>query len=233
MPAIAPHCRAVPRIAPSCPAVPRIAPLCRTLARIALLCLVAAAPGPIGFWRLACRVPGHCLLRYAPWILAPGGSRPGAALEVQRRGGWLVPVVTLQGASTQALVGGLLALHPRVRLRFTPGTSVGLSCGLDEAAVICAPVDPAAAAAALPPATSVRVDLLLRLPDGAALPPQGATLALSGTQDALAKLRAAGAAGEALPAEPGLDWIGFLDKLMRTAGFSNATAGLLLRLAGR
>lgn len=208
-------------------------PGCRSVGRIALLWLCAAAPQAVGSWMLLCPGHGGCLLQHETWIVPPGSGHPSVALQVQRRGDWLVPVVALRGVTAQAAVGGLLLLHPLVVLRFTPGPPIRLSCGMDAAAVVCAPEDPAASAAALARATSVQADLVLTLPGGTALPAQRTTLALSGTAAALAKLGAARAAGESLPAEPGLDWIGFLDKVLRAAGFADGAAGLVTRLSGR
>jgi hypothetical protein len=209
---------------------------CRRIGpRIALLLLAAAAPQPIGSWLLDCSDPGACVLQHRSWLLPPGGDHPSAALNVERRGDWLVPVVTLREVSTRMAVGGLLALHPRVVLRFNSGLSADLSCGLDGAALVCAPQGPdiAATADALPVATSMQAQVLLSLPGGATLPARAGTLALSGTAEALARLRAAGAAGESLPVVQGLDWIGFLDRVMRAAGFENGAAGFVSRLAGR
>jgi len=182
----------------------------------------ADAPQAIGSWLLQCKTSG-CILRDRDWILPPGNGRFTAALEVQRRGESLVPVVTLRGLSEQQMVGGLLALQPRATLHFAPGPRADLACEMDAGAVICAPDGSAVAAtaAALPGAYQVEVGVQLGVP-GMALPSQGRVLALQDTPEALARLRSAGAAGESLPAQPGLDWIGFIHKMMQAAGISPA-----------
>jgi hypothetical protein len=207
---------------------------------VALVLRTAWAESPparqqIGTWVLDCQTvatPG-CVLRHRNWILPPGGGHPGVALEVQRRGDALVPVVLVRGLSTQVTVG-LLAAGTQVALRFDPGPSVGLACGVEAAAIVCAPdgASIAAAATALPVAHSVEVQLQLNLPGTSTPPMHGGSLDLQDTREALARLRAGGPAGETLPAQPGLDLAGFLDRLLRAAGFTNGVADLLPRLAG-
>ncbi|HUB13496.1 MAG TPA: hypothetical protein VMB34_16220 [Acetobacteraceae bacterium] len=183
----------------------------------------AAAPQAIGSWLLQCAGSGGCILRDRDWILPPGAGRPAAALEVQRRGDVLVPVVTLLGLSAQQAMGGLLALQPRVTLGFVPGPRADLGCEMDGDAVVCAPQADAVAtaAAALPAASMVTVSVQLGVPGVMSLPSQSRSLTLQDTQQALARLRAAGAAGEALPAQPGLDWIGFIHKIMQATGITS------------
>lgn len=217
-----------------------IAPLCfaGTGALAAASAAVPTAPQQIGSWVLDCSghaTEGGCTLRDRTWLLPPGPGRPAAALEVQQLGDKLVPVVTLRGLSTQAAVGGLLALQPHATLSLEPGPSVALACQLDAGAIVCAPQgdDVAATAEALPNAATVTLRMQLSVPGGMALPAEGGSLPLHGTREALVQLRAVGATGQALPAIPGLDWVGFLDRVMRAAGFENGAAGLVARLAGR
>lgn len=208
-----------------------------TICLAALLSLAAApaeAPQAIGSWLLQCPPAGGCTLQDRDWVVPPGTGGPSAALEVQRRGDALVPVVTLRGLTTQMAVGGLLTLQPRATLRFVPGPSAELACELDGDAVVCAPQGHAVAetAAALPVARTVAIGMQFGASGTTPLPGRTRDLALAGTREALARLRSAGAAGEALPAEPGLDWIGFIDRVLRAAGFRNGAMGLLPQLAG-
>jgi hypothetical protein len=191
----------------------------------------------IGSWLLDCparTAAVACMLRHQDWILPPVADRPSVALEVQARGDLLVPVVALRGLSSQAAIGGLVALKAQVALRFDPGPRADLACGLDDGAIVCAPEGPAiaATAAALPVARSVEVQIQLGLPGAMALPGHGSSLELRDTREALTRFRAAGPAGESLPAEPGLDWVGFLNRVLRAAGFAHGAAGLLPRVAG-
>ena len=197
----------------------------RIIAGAVLLPLISAAapsdgPEQIGSWLLQCPGSGGCILRDRDWILPPGAGRPAAALEVQRRGDRLVPVVTLRGLTGEQAIGGLLALQPHATLQFGNGGRADLACDLDGDAVICAPQGDAVAAtaAALRGARQVEVGVQLGVRGMMPLPSQGRSLALQDTQEALARLRSAGAAGEALPAEPGLDWIGFVRKIITAAG---------------
>jgi hypothetical protein len=197
-----------------------------------------AADEEIGSWVLACPAPpagtqaDGCILRHKSWVLAPGNGGPSAALEVQMRGDSLVPVVALRGMPTQAAVGGSLVLKPDVAVRFDNGPRSPMSCGLSGAAYACAPqlaaIGPTAAA--LPKAHAVTVRIELTIPGMMTLPPTERTMELSGTEAALARLRAVGAITEALPEVPGLDWQGFLDHMLRAAGFANGAGDVLPKL---
>jgi hypothetical protein len=227
----------------------------------------AEAPQQIGSWVVECPAPGGaggCMMRDRDWILAPTAGRPSVALEVQGRGGRLVPVVALRGLTAQAVptqavptqaasaqavpaqttiaqvvtvqaaIGALLVLQPQVTLRFDAGPRADLACGLDGGAIVCAPEGAAmaATAAALPTARSVEVQVAVRASGTGGPAARAATLDLQGTREAMARFRAAGPIGEALPAEPGLDWIGFVDRVAREAGLQNGIADLVPRLAG-
>ena len=212
----------------------------------------AEAPQQIGSWVVECPAPGGaggCMMRDRDWILAPTAGRPSVALEVQGRGGRLVPVVALRGLTAQAVptqavptqavtvqaaIGALLVLQPQVTLRFDAGPRAALACGLDGAAIVCAPEGAAiaATAAALPTARTVEIQVAVRASGTGGPAARAATLDLQGTREAMARFRAAGPIGEALPAEPGLDWIGFVDRVAREAGLQNGIADLVPRLAG-
>jgi len=207
---------------------------------LALALLLGVAPAvaetrpaeeQIGSWELSCpsAADSPCVLRHRNWVLPPGGTRPTAAVEVQRRGDALVPVVAVRGLPMQAALGGVMVMKPAVGLRFDTGPRIELSCGLDDGAILCAPQGAAlgAAAAALPNARSVTVQIALTVTGMGALPEQDRVLDLAGTPQALARYRAMGISGEALPAEAGLDWQQFLDRVLKAAGFSNGAADLL------
>ncbi|HEY1933054.1 MAG TPA: hypothetical protein VGG99_13655 [Acetobacteraceae bacterium] len=189
----------------------------------------AATEQAIGSWVVSCATPGNCLMRHESWVLPPGTGRPSAALEVQRRGDSLVPVVTLRGLSTQAAIGGMLAMQASVAVSFDNGPASDLACDLDGGTIVCAPGGDAVAltAAELPTARSATVRIQITVPGLTALPAQQRTLALQSTPEALARFRAVGPSGESLPIEPGLDWTGFVDKVLRGLGFQNGAADLL------
>ena len=213
---------------------------------IAVALLLTASPlaaqpsqrdAEIGSWELRCPAGRHsaCTLRLRSWLLPPGDSRPSVAVEVQRRGDTLVPVVAVRGLPPRVALAGVTAMQPAVSLRFDGGPRIALACTLDGGAIVCAPQGPAAgaAAAALPGAHVLLVRVALSIPGLAGLPEQDRTLDLAGTPQALARYRAAGASGEALPAEPGLDWQGFLDRVLHAAGFAHGMADLLPALSSR
>jgi hypothetical protein len=188
----------------------------RTAAFAGLLCLraaIARADPPAGeVWDLLCPTGPHaCVLRHKAASLHAGGV--SVALEVHARGGALVPVVVVQGLSAQAALTASLAGHLSVGLRFDHGPWMELTC---EGAIICAPAagDIPSAAAALPAARSVTLRLDLEVQGVRGIPHPERTLDLSGTVAALVRLRRAGAREEAVPAEPGLDLPGLMNKLM-------------------
>jgi hypothetical protein len=214
--------------------------------RLAWLALLIAGPvaaqvrpatEEIGSWLLTCPAEAKgdpCQLRHRAWVLPPGTGGPGASLEVLNRGNQFVPIVALRGLSTQAALGGVLALKANVGLRFDNLQRIEFGCGLDGAAVVCVPEGPAAASAAgqLPAARSVLVQIQLSLPGVIALPQQDRMLDLQRTPDALARFHATAPASEAVAALPGLDWRGFLDRVLRDAGFEHGAADLLPSVGG-
>ncbi len=86
-----------------------------------------------------------CLLRHRSGVLAQSAGGMSASLEVLYRGGQFIPVVAMRGLSTQAALGGVLALQASVGLRFDGAPRIELACGLDGGAVVCAPTVDAAA----------------------------------------------------------------------------------------
>ena len=196
--------------------------------------LARPAAQQIGSWTLRCPETGACTLQHRSWILPPAaGTGPSAAVEVQRRRDALVPVVAVRGLSPEAAFSSVLALKPVVTLRFDAGAPLPLGCDLAGAAILCAPEGKAIApaATALPAAHTLTVQIVFTLPGAGALPEQDRTLELAGTVQALAAYRTAGASGETLPAEPGLNWREFLDRVLKTAGIPNGLAGLLAQIA--
>jgi hypothetical protein len=150
------------------------------------------------------------------------------------RSNQFIPVVALRGLSTQAALGGVLALQASVGLRFDGAPRIELACGLDGGAVVCGPAPNAAADAAsqLAPARSVLVQVKLSLPGMMNLPELSRSLDLARTPEALARFRATAPSSESVPVVPGLDWRGFLDRLARDAGFEHGLADLVPSAGG-
>lgn len=214
-----------------------------------VLCLWAApavaqtaAPQPparpasesIGSWVLTCppHAPDPCLMRHRELLLPPGNGMPSAALEIQRRGTVLVPVIALRGLPQSAAFGGALVAQPSVTIGFDNGKRSALACGVDGTVYACAPEAPVVdeLAAALPRAKSIAASVALIVPGLVSLPPQERSLELSGTEAALARLRAVGATGEALPEIRGLDIRGFLDRILRDIGMKNGADDVIPKL---
>jgi hypothetical protein len=143
-------------------------------------------------------------------------------------------VIAMRGLSMQEAVGGMLALKAAVGLRFDNAQPINLACRLDGATVVCAPGSEQAVSAAgqLVAARSALVSLQLSLPDIITIPEQSRVLDLQRTSEALARFRAAAPTSETVPAVPGLDWRGLLDRILRDAGFELGIADLLPSIGG-
>jgi hypothetical protein len=195
-----------------------------------LACAVLLIGGPaaaeeIGSWVLACPGDEPCLLRHRNWIVSPGAGGISAALEARQMGNRLVPVIAVRGLSMQAALASVVTLQANVGLRFDNAPRIDLSCGMEGAALLCAPGRDATEAAAhgLALAHGVVVQAQLSLPGIVSLPDQSRSLDLQRTEDALARFRAASAqAGGTAPAIPGLDLGGMVERLLEDAGLRRA-----------
>jgi hypothetical protein len=195
-----------------------------------LACAVLLIGGPaaaeeIGSWVLACPGNEPCLLRHRNWIVSPGAGGISAALEARQIGNRMIPVIVVRGLSMQAALASVVALQANVGLRFDDTPRIGLTCGVDGAALVCAPAREATEAAAhgLASAHGVVVQAQLSVPGIVSLPDQSRSLELQRTGDALARLRAASAqAGGTAPAMPGLDLGGMVERLLEDAGLRRA-----------
>ena len=212
---------------------------CFSWALAPLLCAAPAwaqtparpAQEAVGSWVLACPPASEepCVLRHRDWVLPPGNGGPSAALEIQARGEWLVPVVALRGLPTGAALGGSLVAKPTVSIGLDGGKRMELGCGVSGTSYVCAPGAEAVPglAAALPKARVLSASIAVTVPGVIALPPREQALELAGTDAALVRLRAVGVSGEALPAHTGLDMQGLLDRILRDLDFPNGAADVL------
>jgi len=179
----------------------------------------------IGSWRYACVVDrmtdtSRCAMRLRDWVEAPSGGNPGLALEVEARGGRLVPVVAARELRLEGAARGLLALAGTVQLRFPPNRLMELPCGVEGRSVVCAPrtEDAARAEQELATADSVLVRVVGPGGTGGAEPVE---LRLSSTRDALARFRRDSPPDAARPAESsGLTLPEILLRLQRIFGGS-------------
>lgn len=173
----------------------------------------------IGSWRLTCATDrmtdrSACTLAHRDWVERPSVG-PGLALEIQDRGGRLVPVVTARDLSLDSASRAVLAVTGTAQLRFDRNAMMELPCGLEGRNLVCAPRRADADRAAQELAGAERALVRMAgLGSNTTATTEPAELRLSGTASALARFRAAQPAGTAAPpAEPGLDLRDILGRL--------------------
>ncbi|MEA2773011.1 MAG: hypothetical protein QOD93_5973 [Acetobacteraceae bacterium] len=200
----------------------------------------AATQEQIGSWVLICPTsppPAEpCLLRLEKPFLDKAGVT--GELEVLADGKSLVPVIALRGLSSELLMATALAGKTEASMQFGSGPREALDCAPSIAAYICSPGDDAARslAAALPAARSVTVRVSVTVTGLKPLPIQEKTLDLSGTNQALVRLRNAGPSQLPGPItavasqSPGA-LMGMADKALKAAGYPNGLADLQALLA--
>lgn len=212
---------------------PAIPPAAIPLAALILAALPAHAqptpqgqvPEEIGSWRLSCLVDrmtdrADCLLRHRePVEAAQGAGGSSLVLEIQDRGGRLVPVVAARDLGLEAAGRGLLAVTGTAQLRFPPNRHYDLPCTLEGRSLVCAPrpEDAARAAEELPaaPTALVRMTGFGAGSDRA----EPVELRLDRTRDALSRFRARVPEGAASPPPAnGLTLPELLGRLQRLMG---------------
>jgi hypothetical protein len=181
-----------------------IAPLVATLAAAGFAATAAAQtttpaavpPEEIGSWRLSCVADrmtdrADCQLRHRdPVERAQGAGGSSLLLEIQDRGGKLVPVVVARDLTLEGAGRGILALTGTAQLRFPPNRYFEFPCGLEGRNLVCAPrpEDAARAAEELPAAGTALVRMIgYGAGTGSNEPVE---LRLERTRDALARYRA-------------------------------------------
>jgi hypothetical protein len=156
-----------------------------------------------------------------------------ADLEVMARGAFLVPVVTLRGVPNELLAAAALTGRATVSASFPGARGAVLDCAPTSMGGLCAPSEEAAPylAAELAKAPSVMLTLTTVVPGMAPIPEQRRVLSLSHTQDALARLRAAGptpvpepAAAPSTQSTAGL--AASADRWLKAAGYPDGVAGV-------
>ncbi|WP_439599269.1 hypothetical protein [Falsiroseomonas sp.] len=186
--------------------------------------LQGQVPEEIGSWRLSCLADrmtdrADCLLRHRePVEAAQSAAGSSLVLEVQDRGGHLVPVIAARDLSLESASRGLLAVTGTAQLRFPPNRYFELPCTLEGRSLVCAPrvEDAARAAAELPnaPLALVRMTGLGAGSDRA----EPAELRLSQTAEALARFRSRVPEGSARPPTSGLTLPDITSRLQRLFG---------------
>jgi hypothetical protein len=195
----------------------------------------AASPEHIGSWVLSCpsQTPDSepCVLHLEKRFLDKGGIT--GDLEVQALGKTLVPVIALRGLPGEILLAASLAGKTDASMQFGDGPKEALTCNPSSTAYICSPKDDAAnnLAAALPAARSVTVRVSVTMSGLKPLPVEEKSLPLSGTNEALARLRIVGppqvlGPTTALASQSPAALMGMADKALKAAGYPNGVADL-------
>lgn len=179
----------------------------------------------VGSWRLGCVIDrmtdrAACQLRHRDWVERPTGpANPGSfssagsaglALEIQDRGGRLVPVVSARDLGLDGASRGLALLGGRVQMRLAGNPMFEMRCALDGRSIVCFPhpADAERVERELPAADRVLVRL-----GGSAEPTE---LRLDRTRDAMAAYRRQVPPGPPVPEGNDLgEMIGRLQRLFQ------------------
>ncbi len=175
----------------------------------------------IGSWTLGCTVDrmtdrSTCVLRLKQWADPPGEHSPGLALEIQDRGGRLVPVVTARELTLEGAGRGLLALTGAAQLRFPPNLFHEMPCGLEGRTLSCAPRRADAERAERELATAGAA--LVRITGMGGGTAEPVELRLSGTAQALARYRQFTLPSPAQDDAPGISGREAMDRLRQLFG---------------
>jgi hypothetical protein len=183
-------------------------------------------PEEIGTWRLSCVADrmtdrADCQLRHRdPVERATGTSGSSLLLEVQDRGGRLVPMVVARDLTLEGAQRGLLALTGTAQLRFPPNRFHEMPCTLEGRSLVCMPKPDDAARAAeellAAPAALVRMVGVGAGSDRS----EPVELRLERTRDALARYRARvpEGSGPVAPAQSGLSMPELMLRFQRLFG---------------
>jgi hypothetical protein len=205
---------------------------------------LAASREPIGSWVLACpretADAKSCVLRTGKRLFDQSGVT--GDLEIWAAGKSLVPVIALRGLPDDVMLAAAMAGSAEASLRFGDGPAETLGCAPDGMAYLCSAHADAAMrlALALPAARAVTVRVTVALTGLKPLTVQDQTIDLTGTNEALGRLRAAGAAQvpglmDALKSGSPSGFAGVADRTLKAAGYPNGLAdlwGLLAKYLG-
>ncbi len=193
----------------------------------------------IGSWIVVCartarQEPPDCDIRHRSWLLPPAAGRPSAALEIQLRHGFPVPVIAVHGVTIPAASGAVLALATDATVQFGAAPPIRLPCDFTPDTLSCAPARPdaQAASARLSQARHAVIRLHLVVPANlkapVSIPDQQRSLDLVRTAEAASRIQPAGAA-----ADTRWDLRDLLDWLARQLGFTGGLEDALRWLLGQ
>lgn len=195
----------------------------------------AATQEAIGGWVISCpdgaAGNGTCQMRFSKRFFEKGGMT--GDLEVQAQGSLLVPVVILRGLPSEMLMAASLLGKAEASMQFPGAARQELDCSVSGTGYVCAPKDDAARklAADLPTMRSITVRVAVSMAGASPLPAQEKALSLSGTAEALARLRVVGPSQAAGPttasaSQSPAGLMGMADKALKAAGYPNGVAQL-------
>lgn len=200
----------------------------------------AATQEQIGSWVLNCpdkaAGAGTCLMHLNKRFYDKGGIT--GDLEVLAQGKALVPVIALRGLSGEMLMAASLAGKVDASIQLPGGPREDLNCAATSVGYICSPNGAATQrlSAGLASARTLTVRAAVSMTGMNSLPPQEKSVDLAGTNEALAKLLAAGpspvpAATTALASPPPEGLMGMADKALKAAGYPNGVANIQALMA--
>jgi hypothetical protein len=196
----------------------------------------ASTPEHVGSWTITCPGGAPCAMRFSKRFFDKSGIT--GDLEIDAEGDFLVPVLAVRGLSSEVLMAAAMAGKTEASLQFAGGAPETLDCAISESGYICAPNRAAGSklAAALPAARQVTVRVTVAVIGMSPLPTQEKSLELTGTAEALARLRAEGptpvpSLKTAVAAQSPAGLMGVADRALKAAGYPNGLADLQARLA--
>ncbi len=194
----------------------------------------AATEQQIGSWVVSCPDGAReCQMRFGKRFLDKAGIT--GDLEVESQGRSLVPVIALRGLSSQILTAASIAGTTEASIQFPGGVRQALTCNATAAGYICAPDEAAGhiLSAGLATAKSGTVRVSVSVAGMAPLPAQEKSLDLSGTNEALARLRSVGPspvpsalAADGAGAQSPAGMMSIADKMIKAAGYPQGVSGL-------
>jgi hypothetical protein len=206
------------------------------LALVAPAIAATATVEHIGSWVITCPGGAPGAMRFNQRFLDKSGVT--GDLEVEADGVILVPVLALRGLPDEVLMAAAAMGKTEASLQFDGGAREALDCAVSEAGYICAPNEATGSklAANLPAARQVTVRVSVVVSGMKPLPAQEKSLQLTGTAEALARLRAVGPAPvpsleTAVAAKSPAGLMGAADRALKAAGYPNGLADLQARLS--
>jgi hypothetical protein len=206
----------------------------------------AATQEHIGSWVISCpddaAKSGACLMRSSKRFLDKAGVTGDLEVRAQER--ILVPVIVFRGVSAKMLIAASLIGKTEASIRLQSGASTELHCAAssadDDSAVdyVCAPneADGEKLGEGLPGARAASVRVAIAAAALKPLPVLEKSLEMSGTNEALVRLRTLGpkqvpSSATAMALKSSSALVGMAHQALKAAGYPNGLAELQSLLA--